>query len=103
MATRPPPSDSSRRGLPLAGRDGAGADRGHREGELPGLIPELRRYAFGPDAGLREGNADFAVVAEVDDEDAWRRYSEHPAHQRVLSDWIGPVLEERSAVQLRRG
>ncbi len=71
--------------------------------KLPGLIPELRRYAFGPDAGLREGNADFAVVAEVDDEDAWRRYSEHPAHQRVLSDWIGPVLEERSAVQLRRG
>ncbi len=36
-------------------------------GELPSLIPELRGYHFGPDAGIASGNADFAVVADFDD------------------------------------
>ncbi len=31
---------------------------------LPGLIPEIKRYRFGPDAGLAEGNVDFGVVAD---------------------------------------
>ena len=37
--------------------------------ELPAAIPELRRYVVGADAGLAEGNATVAVVADVDDED----------------------------------
>ena len=67
--------------------------------ELPALIPELRGYRFGPDAGLASGNADFAVVADFDDEAGWRRYTDHPAHQAVIRDRIRPILKARAAVQ----
>ena len=51
--------------------------------------------------GLREGNADFAVVADFDDEDGWRLYTEDPEHRRVIEELIAPVTEVRSAIQLR--
>jgi len=67
--------------------------------ELPARIPELRAYRFGTDLGLASGNADFAVVADFDDADGWRRYTDHPAHQAVLRDRIRPILASRVAVQ----
>lgn len=68
---------------------------------LPAQIPELRSYKVGPDAGAADGNWDFAVVAEFDDEDGWRAYAQHPAHQRVVHDLVGPIRGERAAVQFR--
>ncbi len=68
--------------------------------ELPGQIPEIRVYTFGSDLGLVDGNADFAIVADFDDVDAWRRYERHPAHQAVLTDRIRPILAARAAMQL---
>ena len=68
---------------------------------LPSLIPELLDYRFGDDAGLVEGNWDFAVVADFDDVDGWRAYREHPEHRRVLSEHIARVAAERAAVQYR--
>ncbi|HSL59591.1 MAG TPA: Dabb family protein [Acidimicrobiales bacterium] len=68
---------------------------------LPGQIPELLDYRFGPDLGLRDGNGDFAVVADLADAAAWRTYVEHPAHVRVLTERIQPILAERVAVQLQ--
>lgn len=68
-------------------------------GELPSLIAEVRDYQFGPDAGLLETSWDFAVVAEFDDADGWRSYREHPAHQRVVAEHIGPAAAERASVQ----
>ena len=35
--------------------------------ELPALVPGIRDYRCGADAGLAEGNYDFAVVASFDD------------------------------------
>lgn len=67
--------------------------------ELPSLIAELRDYQFGPDAGLLDSSWDFAVVAEFDDADAWRSYREHPAHQRIVAEHIGPAAAERASVQ----
>jgi Stress responsive A/B Barrel Domain len=71
--------------------------------ELPALIPELRAFSFGPDLGLASGNADFAIVADLDDTDGWRRYQEHPAHQALLVDRIRPILASRTAAQLQFG
>ncbi|GAB3500658.1 Dabb family protein [Nocardiopsis coralliicola] len=65
---------------------------------LPAAIPELRAYAFGPDAGVSDGNADYAVVADVDDAEAFAAYRDHPDHQAVLAR-IRPLLAARSAVQ----
>ncbi len=50
---------------------------------LPGRVPEVRGFSCGGDLGLREGNADFAIVAEFDDEDGWRAYQDDPEHQRT--------------------
>jgi len=77
------------------------AKRALREGlaGLPAQIPELRRYQVGDDLGLVEGNFDFAIVAEVDDPEAFRAYVDHPAHQEVVAQRIRPILEERVAVQ----
>jgi len=66
---------------------------------LPAKIPELRRYTVGPDAGLVEGNWDFAVVADLDDAEAYRRYADHPAHQAFIAERIRPILAARAAVQ----
>jgi hypothetical protein len=66
---------------------------------LPAQIPELRSYVVGRDAGLAEGNATVAVVAEFDDAAGWRTYTDHPDHQRLIAERIRPHLVSRSAVQ----
>jgi len=66
---------------------------------LPGLIPPLRSYVFGTDAGLAEGNADIAVVADFDDVAGYEAYRDHEAHQQVIAERIRPVLATRTAIQ----
>ncbi len=66
---------------------------------LPEAIPELRDYRVGPDAGLTDGNWEFAVVTEFDDVEAWRVYLAHPAHQRVIAEHVRSMVAERAAVQ----
>ena len=72
-----------------------------REGlaALPSQIPELRSYLFGEDRGLVPGNFDFAIVAEFEDEAAWRVYVDHPSHQDVIARLIQPIVAQRVAVQ----
>jgi len=67
---------------------------------LPGLIPDIRSYRFGADAGLTEGNDRFAVVAEFDDVDAYRRYAADPRHRDVIERLLKPMMATRHAVQL---
>lgn len=66
---------------------------------LPGVIPEIRRYEFGPDAGLREGNWDFVVVGDFDDVDAYQRYAGEATHQALIAEHIAPNISQRAAVQ----
>ena len=65
---------------------------------LPALIPSIRSYRFGPDAGLGvSANADFAVVADFDDVEGYSAYASHPAHQDVLAV-AGAAAGGRAAV-----
>ena len=66
---------------------------------LPDRIPEIQRYQFGDDAGLVEGNVDFAIVAEFASEEAFRTYADHPAHKAAIAETIRPILEQRTALQ----
>ena len=67
---------------------------------LPGLIPDIRAYRFGADAGLGlSANADFAVVADFDDTDGYAAYAGHPAHQDVIVRLLKPLVAERLSVQ----
>jgi Stress responsive A/B Barrel Domain len=68
-------------------------------GKLPSEIAELRAYHFGPDAGLRPGNFDFAVVADFDDRDGYAVYRDHPAHRAIVDRHVTPMAAQRAAVQ----
>jgi hypothetical protein len=66
---------------------------------LPEAIPEIAAYSFGDDAGLVEGNWDFAVVADFASVDDWAIYRDHPVHRAIITDHIRPVTAERAATQ----
>jgi hypothetical protein len=66
---------------------------------LPGRVPAVSTYRFGPDLGLGERNGDFAVVAEVADADALTAYLEHPFHLEIREQ-IKLMAESRTAVQI---
>ncbi len=71
---------------------------------LPAVIPEIREYRFGPDAGLGlSANADFAVVADFDSDEDYRVYASHPAHQDVIVRLLRPILGTRLSVQAQVG
>jgi len=70
-----------------------------RLARLPDEIPEIKAYRFGADLGLAEGNADFAVVADFASVEDWRVYSRHPAHVRLIEEYILPIRESRVVLQ----
>ena len=57
-------------------------------------------YRFGPDLGLRQGNADFGLAALVATPEAIAEYLDHPAHKDLFSRVIAPMCESRTAVQI---
>jgi Stress responsive A/B Barrel Domain len=67
---------------------------------LPPLMQGLVSYSFGPDAGLAAGNADFTIIADFDDADAYLAYRDHPAHVDVIKRAIQPIVRQRMGVQL---
>lgn len=67
---------------------------------LPALVPSIRTYHRGPDLALGEGRWDFGIVAGFEDLDGWRAYDEHPDHDRVRREVIGPHVADRAAVQI---
>lgn len=69
---------------------------------LPGLVPSIRRYTVGTDAGINEGNHDVVIVADFDDIAGYLEYRDHPEHQRVIRDHVTPNLAARAAVQHHR-
>jgi len=69
--------------------------------KLPSLVPSVREFAFGPDAEINEGNFDFAVTADFDDEAGYLAYRDDPAHRDIVTRFITPILGERAAVQFQ--
>ncbi|MGZ4726618.1 MAG: Dabb family protein [Acidimicrobiales bacterium] len=66
---------------------------------LPGQVPEVRSFTIGRDLGLREGNWDYAVVADFADIEAWKVYAADAVHQQVIAERITPIITERTSVQ----
>jgi hypothetical protein len=52
-------------------------------------------------AGLRPGGWDYALVADFDDDDAYRRYDEDPEHRRVREELAPALVLEAARAQLR--
>jgi hypothetical protein len=68
---------------------------------LPPIVPSIRGFVLGADAGLATGNFDFAVTADFDDEDGFFAYREDPVHRDIISRTITPIMAQRVAVQFR--
>lgn len=66
-----------------------------REMRIDGML----RLDCGVDAGLRDGNFDYAVTADLADEAAYRRYDEDSEHNRIRRELLGPVSEQIVRVQ----
>lgn len=62
-------------------------------------ISEISTYTYGQDLGLRDGNFDFAVVADFENAAAFSGYVNHPDHQAFIQDHLTPVVTERVALQ----
>lgn len=67
--------------------------------ELPDKISAIRRYQFGDDLGLAEGNFEFVLVADFDDQRGYQAYMNDATHQAVIRDLIKPIAAGRAAVQ----
>lgn len=68
--------------------------------KLPDLIPQIRAYTVGPDAGINQGNKEYAVVADFDSAEDYLIYRDHPDHQAIIAARIKPIVATRAAVQL---
>jgi len=67
--------------------------------ELPGIIPEIRSYVMGADAGINPESYSFGVVADFDSAEDYVVYRDHPEHRKVIAERIAPILAERAAIQ----
>lgn len=70
---------------------------------LADLVPGIRGFVFADDAGLFGDNYDLAVIADFEDEDAYLRYAEHPAHVDFVQRVVTPLLAQRAAAQFEIG
>lgn len=72
-----------------------------REGlaALPEHISEIRGIRFGDDVGLAPDNFDFVVVADFEGQDGYLAYRDHPAHIKLVTDLLRPLVAARTAVQ----
>jgi hypothetical protein len=67
---------------------------------MAAAIPELRAYVCGVNMRLRPSPADYGVAAVVDDEDGLTAYLDSDAHAAVYERLLGPMIADRTAVQL---
>ncbi len=67
--------------------------------KLPSMVPAIRAFASGRDAGLAEANFDFAVTADFDDEAGFFAYRDDHGHRDIISRYIVPLAAQRVAVQ----
>ena len=67
--------------------------------KLPSIVPSLRAFASGPDARLAQGNFDFALSADFDDQAGFFAYRDDPWHRDVIKRYIVPITAQRVAVQ----
>jgi hypothetical protein len=80
-----------------AGYDVAEVDAiqdGLRGLNLPGTV----RYTVGSDAGLREGNWDFVIVADFSDVASYRGYDDDAAHN-ALRARLAPFVDQIARAQ----
>lgn len=67
---------------------------------LPEQVEGIAAIAYGPDQEIFPGNADYALMIDFVDEAAFKAYVPHPAHQALLEQVTGPLLEGWKTAQI---
>ena len=67
--------------------------------KLANDVEQIRYYAFGQDAKIIGGNADYALVAHFETAEDFKAYNTHPAHLKLIDDFIKPYLADFKTVQ----
>jgi len=57
---------------------------------LPAVIPEIKQYEVGINAGQSSAAMDVVLIAGFDSTEDFETYRQHPAHREVV-DFIGSV------------
>lgn len=65
-------------------------------GELRGVVS----FEYGSDAGLLDGNGDYAIVAVFDDLTAFQAYAGHELHVKALTELLLPNAERHMGAQV---
>ncbi len=66
--------------------------------KMPRLNADIRNWLSGepPERPFHNGDFDFGMACDLDDEAAMERYMAHPAHRR-LAPFLQPILERQIA------
>jgi hypothetical protein len=82
--------------------DATDAQKKHAADEiatLPSLVPSIRAFACGEDAGISQGNYHFAVTADFEDAGGYVAYRDNPDHRAMIDADILPIVAERAGIQ----
>ena len=52
------------------------------------------------DLGLREGNMDFAIIADFRDAATYQSYDILPEHQRIRTEMVAPIALQVDRIQI---
>ncbi|TKV61084.1 Dabb family protein [Nakamurella flava] len=63
-------------------------------------LPSVKAYLAGPNLHLRPQGADYGVLAVVEDQAGLDAYLDSPQHKQAFTDYLGPMTQSRSAVQI---
>lgn len=69
--------------------------------ELAPTLLGVESYRCGPDVSRTPDSYDYAVLGVFAGRDDFLAYRDHPEHQRILTELIGPNLAGRIVVQLQ--
>ena len=68
--------------------------------QLPEQVPGIVSIAYGADQDIFPGNANYVLMLDFANEDDFKAYVAHPAHQALLADVTGPLLESWKTAQI---
>ena len=87
----------------VLGRLRPGADEERLARALGGIraltVEGMVEVRVGRDAGLREGNWDYAITADFVDADAYRRYDRDEEHNRLRREHFAELSSEIARLQ----
>jgi hypothetical protein len=72
-------------------------------GTLADQIPEVRNWYQAETVSAAGDDFDFVLVVDFDDEQAFERYLQHPAHVHVVSTLVRPILETTVRIRCKVG